>query len=103
MEQYGSIDGVPKEVKERFLAGSRPLMSYTNLLTFNSRAILIYVTCLLNCPWLYLLFEITVYNVLYVYMHRRHEELCRNLTVWSSFSSTFSSSSPEKNDVNNLG
>ena len=55
-------------------------MPYTNFLTFNSRAILVYVTCLLDCPWVYLLCEITVYNVLYVYMHRRHEALCRELT-----------------------
>lgn len=80
MRRYGGIGNVPQGMKDRFLAGSRPLMPYTNFLTFNSRAILVYVTCLLDCPWVYLLCEITVYNVLYVYMHRRHEALCRKLT-----------------------
>ena len=80
IEKYGGIDKVPQELKDRFLAGSRPLMPFTNFLSFNSRAILIYVTCLLNCPWIYFLFEISLYNLLYIYMHKRHEDLCKSLT-----------------------
>lgn len=67
------------EVKARFLKGSRPLMPFTNILTFNTRAIVIYATCLLNCPWVYPLFEITVMSCLYIYMHKRHETLCTAL------------------------
>jgi hypothetical protein len=66
-------------IRERLLAGSRPLMKYTNLLTFNARAITIYVTCLLNCPWVYPLVEITVFQAMYMYMHRTHEKLCAAL------------------------
>lgn len=65
--------------RQQFLEGSRPLMAYTNLLTFNSRAITIYVTCLLNCPWVYFFFEIIVLNILYVYMHKRHETLSEQM------------------------
>ena len=65
--------------REEFLNCSRPLMKYTNILTFNVRAICIYVTCLLNCPWVYMLFEILVLSVLYIYMHRQHEGLCERL------------------------
>ena len=79
MAQYGSIELVPQELKERFLKGSRPLMPFTNLLTFNSRAILLYITCLLNCPWIYLLLEVTIYNFMYIYMHKKHEKLCASL------------------------
>jgi hypothetical protein len=68
-----------EEIRERLLAGSRPLMKYTNLLTFNSRAITIYVTCLLDCPWVYPLVEITIFQAMYVYMHRTHEKLCASL------------------------
>ena len=76
----GLQDAEQKEqVRQAFLAGSRPLMKYTNWLTFNVRAIVIYFTCLLNCPWVYLLFEIIVLNILYVYMHQRHEHLCAHL------------------------
>ena len=67
-------------VRQQLLAGSRPLMKYTNLLTFNSRAITIYVTCLLGCPWVYPLVELTVFQAMYVYMHRTHEQLCASLT-----------------------
>lgn len=78
-DAYGAPALAPKEWKEEFLAGSRPLMWMTNTLTFNSRAILIYITCLLNCPWVYLLMEIIVYNILYITMHKRHEELCARM------------------------
>lgn len=78
-EKYGDIANVPEALKERFLAGSRPLMKYTNILTFNVRAICIYVTCLSDCPWVYLLIEITVMTALYIYMHKKHEDLCRKI------------------------
>ena len=68
-----------ENIRERLLAGSRPLMKYTNLLTFNTRAITIYVTCLLDCPWVYPLVEITVFQAMYMYMHSKHEKLCAEL------------------------
>ena len=67
-------------VRQQLLTGSRPLMKYTNLLTFNARAITIYVTCLLDCPWVYPLVELTVFQAMYVYMHRTHERLCAELS-----------------------
>ena len=66
-------------IRQKFLEGSRPLMKYTNLLTFNTRAITIYVTCLLDCPWVYPLVELTVFQAMYMYMHRTHEKLCAAL------------------------
>uniref|UniRef100_A0AB33IUR7 CDP-alcohol phosphatidyltransferase family protein n=2 Tax=unclassified Prevotella TaxID=2638335 RepID=A0AB33IUR7_9BACT len=69
-----------EDVRQEFLVGSRPLMAYTNILTFNTRAIVIYITCLLNCPWVYPLFELSVMTCLYIYMHSRHESLCERLT-----------------------
>ena len=70
-----------EDVRQQLLAGGRPLMKYTNLLTFNSRAITIYVTCLLGCPWVYPLVELTVLQAMYVYMHRKHEKLCAALNT----------------------
>lgn len=66
-------------LRAAFLEGSRPLMKYTNLLTFNLRAIFIYVTCLLDCPWTYFVFEMTVLQAMYLYMHRSHERLSARL------------------------
>jgi phosphatidylglycerophosphate synthase len=66
-------------LRQDFLSGSRPLMKYTNILSFNWRAICIYATALLHCPWVYLLADMTVFAAIYVYMHRAHESLCRRL------------------------
>ena len=79
-EKYGTIDRVPQTLRDEFRAGSLPLMPYTNILTFNTRAICLYITCLLNCPWVYFIFEIVVLNILYIYMHKTHETLCKRLT-----------------------
>lgn len=80
-ERYGEVDKVPSSLRRRFLKGSRPLMKYTNILSFNTRAICLYITCLTNCPWVYFLFELIVLMCLYIHMHRSHESLCRELTL----------------------
>lgn len=69
-----------EETRLRFLEGSRPLMKYTNLLTFNLRAIVCYIACLTDHAWLYPLFEIIVMSAMYVHMHRTHERLCEELS-----------------------
>lgn len=79
-ERYGSVENMPQELKEQFIKRSRPLMKYTNILTFNVRAITLYVTCLLNCPWVYLLVEIIILSIIYIYMHKKHELLCAEIT-----------------------
>ena len=73
------VGGAESIVRQQFLAGSRPLMKYCNMLSFNLRAICLYVTALNDCPWLYFVFEITVFNLMYVYMHRTHEQLSKRL------------------------
>ncbi|MBQ7421754.1 MAG: CDP-alcohol phosphatidyltransferase family protein [Prevotella sp.] len=78
-EKYFSVERVPQSLKDDFLAGSRPLMPFTNILTFNTRAICLYITCLLNCPWVYFLFEATILSILYIYMHKKHETMCKNM------------------------
>ncbi|GJG67300.1 hypothetical protein PRLR6025_07690 [Prevotella lacticifex] len=78
-EKFGTLEKLPEPLKKEFISGSRPLMKYTNILTFNSRAITIYITCLLGIPWLYPILEITVGECLYIYMHREHEKLCKHI------------------------
>ena len=67
-------------IRERFLEGSRPLMKWTNILTFNCRAITLYVSFLIGMPYLYLIAEITVFTAIYWHMHRTHERLSSRLT-----------------------
>lgn len=79
-DKYGDISAMPQELRERFLEGSRPLMKYTNILTFNTRAICLYITSLAGCPWVYMMIEIIVFTIIYVYMHKKHESLCQEIT-----------------------
>lgn len=79
LEKYGDAERVPQTIRQQFLDGSRPLMPLANILTFNVRAIVIYITCLADVPWIYPLFEMTAMQALYVYMHRTHEKLCKTI------------------------
>ena len=70
---------LPEALRRDFRAGSLPLMKYTNILTFNTRAITLYVCLLVGEPWLYFVFELTVMNALLLYMRYKHEDLCQKL------------------------
>lgn len=70
---------VPVAVREVFRRGSKPLMKYTNILTFDTRAIVLFVALLMKLPYLYFMFEVTVLNVLFFYMRYKHEKLCKDI------------------------
>lgn len=72
---------LPEDLRSDFRRGSLPLMKYANILTFNCRAIVLYISLLLGYPWIYILFEITVMNLLFLYMRSCHEALCRRMTA----------------------
>ncbi len=78
--RYADSTAIPSDIKEEFLRGSRPLMKYTNILTFNCRALTLYATCLIDMPWLYLLIEIVGFGLLRMHMRHRHETLCQRMT-----------------------
>lgn len=82
-KRYG--DNIPDEVKNDFLELSRPLMKYTNILTFNTRAIVLYISLLIGEPWLYFVFEIIVLSNIFIYMHFQHEKLS-NIIMFKYFS-----------------
>lgn len=67
------------DLAERFRLKSRPLMPIANALTFNCRAITLFLALILGRPWLYWVAEVTLFNVLYYYMNRQHEKLCRTI------------------------
>lgn len=77
--KYTDANHIPQQLHDDFRKGSLPLMKYANLLTFNTRAILIYVACLLNVPYIYPLMEVTVYVWAYLRMKHRHEKLCKDM------------------------
>lgn len=63
--------------REDFRQDSLPLMKYTNILSFNTRCFALFAALLVHMPWLYFIFELTVLNILLVYMSCRHERICR--------------------------
>lgn len=71
---------IPQSFRDEFRRLSLPLMKYTNILSFNWRVIALFVALFLRMPWLYFAFELTVLNVLLIYMVSRHERICRSLT-----------------------
>ena len=71
-------EGLPSErFRADFRSVSLPLMKYTNALTFNWRTIFLFFSIGVGQPWLYFAAEITVFNILLIYMVRRHEAICR--------------------------
>ena len=73
-QKYG--DAIPQELRDEFRSLSLPLMKYANILTFNTRAIALYISLLIGEPWLYFVFEIVVMTALFLYMRHRHEAIC---------------------------
>ena len=73
---------IPMSFREAFRAKSRPLMKYTNILSFNTRTFALFAAVLLfQMPWLYFAFELTVLNVILIYMVVRHEKICREFDM----------------------
>lgn len=71
---------IPQEFRDAFRAKSLPLMKYTNILSFNWRTIALFASLFAQMPWLYFAFELTVLNLLLIYMIVRHEKICRAFT-----------------------
>ncbi|MBP8777098.1 MAG: CDP-alcohol phosphatidyltransferase family protein [Bacteroidaceae bacterium] len=81
-ENYGlPADLLPEWVRADFRKGSLPLMKYCNILTFNTRAIVLSLSLLVGEPWFYFAFELTILLALYLYLVHAHEKLCRKLTI----------------------
>ncbi len=76
-KQYGQQ--IPSFIKNEFRNGSLPLMKYTNILSFNTRVIVLFISLIIDMPWIYFVFELTVLNALLIYMVVKHENLSRKL------------------------
>ena len=79
-EKYG--DEIPSGLRNEFREYSLPLMKWANILTFNTRAIVLYISCVIDIPWIYLMFELIVLTALYFYMRYKHETICKQFTKW---------------------
>ena len=75
-EHFG--ENIPQTFRDAFRAKSKPLMKYTNMLSFNTRVIVLFISLFVQMPWLYFAFELTVLNLMLVYMICRHERICKH-------------------------
>lgn len=53
---------------------NKPLIKYFNILTTNTRMIFLFFTLFIKLPELYFLFELTLLNILFVYVILKHEK-----------------------------
>ncbi|MBD5309531.1 MAG: CDP-alcohol phosphatidyltransferase family protein [Bacteroides sp.] len=75
-EKYGNV--IPQSFRDVFREKSKPLMKYTNILSFNTRSFALFAAILIfRMPWLYFAFELTVLNIVLIYMVVRHERICK--------------------------
>ncbi|MCM1378398.1 MAG: CDP-alcohol phosphatidyltransferase family protein [Clostridium sp.] len=68
---------IPADFRAGFRELSKPLMKYTNILSFNTRTFALFAAILIfRMPWLYFAFELVVLNGILIYMMIRHERIC---------------------------
>ena len=56
-------------------------MKWTNILSFNTRAIALFISVLIKQPWIYFVFELTILNIILIHMIMSHEKMCREFTA----------------------
>lgn len=67
------IDSVPQEISSLYRKMNKPLIKYFNILTTNTRMIFLFIVLFLQQPLFYFLFELTILNILFVYVVIKHE------------------------------
>lgn len=73
-EAYAASDTFGK-----FREMSFPLCKWENFLTFNWRCIFLFVCLFLSRPWLFPLAELTLFNIVLIYLVVRHRIICRKM------------------------
>ncbi len=73
--------GAPEWLVANFRKGSKPLMKYTNILTTNTRMWALFFSMFFGEVIWYLVFEITVLNILLIQMVVRQERLSKKMIL----------------------
>ena len=66
-------------VRQEFREKSLPLMPLCNILTFDTRVGVLFLSMFVGHPWIYFIFEMTVLEALRFYTLHRHEAFCHKL------------------------
>jgi hypothetical protein len=70
---------IPESISSLYKKMNKPLVKYFNILTTNTRMIFLFIALFLKEPVLYFLFELTILNILFIYMVVKHEENSSNI------------------------
>ena len=71
----------PADFREEFRQASRPMMKYTNMLSFNMRVIVMFACIFAGFPWIYFIFELTIMNFLLIYMLIKYGNICKRFDI----------------------
>ena len=74
-ERYAS--NIPQQLRDDFCTATKPILFWDNVLTFNTRIIVMYVSVILGVEWIYLFFEIVVMSILWYIVRSVHEHRCK--------------------------
>lgn len=72
-ERYNYV--LPEWLATEFRMMNKPLMKFTNIIQFNTRAIFLFICLFINKLWLYFLFDMFVLNGIMLYMIWRQEKV----------------------------
>jgi len=76
--EYG--DDIPEDLRLRFRRQSSRLMKqWLDMLTFNGRSIILFVSVIAGYAWFYFLFEIIILNIVLYISIIKHEHFCKKL------------------------
>jgi len=64
-------------LRQQFREESLPLMPLCNIITFDTRIGVLFLSLLIGRPWVYFIFEATVLEAVRFYTRHRHEAFCR--------------------------
>lgn len=79
--RYPGSTPIPESFRMDFRRQSLPLMKYTNILSFNWRIIILFITLFIGQPWMYFVAELVLGTAILIYMMIRHERICRRLAI----------------------
>ncbi|MCL2596377.1 MAG: CDP-alcohol phosphatidyltransferase family protein [Paludibacter sp.] len=72
---------IPQELRQKLRSESLKIIPNINILTFNWRSLVLFISLLVGQVWIYLLWEIVVLNIAMIIAVSRHEKMCRNFEV----------------------
>jgi phosphatidylglycerophosphate synthase len=75
---------IPQNLKNEFKNLFKPLLKYYNILTTNTRMIVLFITLIIGTPWYYFLFELIFLNALLVYVILRQERNSKKIMDFAS-------------------